>query len=191
VPIGNVTGLGLKEAVRPGTFDGSVAVNDAVPWKHELLSVTVEDAELPATMTPGEGGEAPRPKLPVIVIVTLAVWTSDPAAPVVVTVYVPAGVEDEICKVKSEELEIPGFMLTLALGLNEVDMLATLGEREAVKPTLPEKPKLVSVIVEEAPPEPHTKVETWLAFIVKSAFTVTEIVTECGIVPLTAFKVTM
>jgi hypothetical protein len=55
---------------------------------------------------------------------------------------------------------MPGFMLTLALGLNEADMLATLGEREAVKLTLPEKPKLVSVIVDEAPPEPHTKVET-------------------------------
>jgi len=87
-----VTGLGLKEAVRPGILGGSVAVSDTVPWKHELLSVTVDEVEPPATITPGEGEDATMPKLPVIVIVTLAVCTIDPAVPVVVTVYVPAGV---------------------------------------------------------------------------------------------------
>jgi len=53
-----------------------------------------------------------------------------------------------------------------------------LGDREAVKLKLPEKPRLLSVIVDEAPPEPHTTVVTWLALIVKSAFTVTDTLTE-------------
>ena len=98
--------------------------------------------------------------------------------------------EGAICKVKSEELDVPGFRLTLALGLNEVEIPSTLGDREAVRLKLPEKPRLLSVIVDEAPPEPHTTVVTWLELIVKSAFTVTDTLTECEMLPLTAFKVT-
>jgi len=48
--------------------------------------VTVDVAELPATITPGEGGELIMPKLPVIVNVILALWSIDPAVPVIVTV---------------------------------------------------------------------------------------------------------
>jgi len=48
--------------------------------------VTVDAVALPATITPGEGGELIMPKLPVIVNVILALWTIDPAVPVIVTV---------------------------------------------------------------------------------------------------------
>jgi hypothetical protein len=85
-PRGIVTGLGLKEAVRPGTFEGRLAVRESVPWRQALLSVTVDTVGLPATTTLGEEGEAVMPKLPVIVKVTLAVCTTEPAVPVMVTV---------------------------------------------------------------------------------------------------------
>lgn len=81
--------------------------------------------------------------------------------------------------------------MTLALGLKDVEILGTLGETEPVKLTLPAKPKLLRVIEDEAPPEPHTIVATWLALMVKSALTVTETVTECVRAPLTAFNVTV
>ena len=48
--------------------------------------MTVDVVELPATIMPGEGGEVTMPKLPVIVNVTLVLWTIDPAVPVIVTV---------------------------------------------------------------------------------------------------------
>ena len=48
--------------------------------------MTVDVVELPATITPGEGGEVTMPKLPVMANVTLALWTIDPAVPVIVTV---------------------------------------------------------------------------------------------------------
>ena len=48
--------------------------------------MTVDVVELPATITPGEGGEVTMPKLPVMAKVTLALCTIDPAVPVIVTV---------------------------------------------------------------------------------------------------------
>lgn len=66
--------------------------------------------------------------------------------------------------------------MTLALGLKDVKMLGVLGETDALRITLPEKPRLLSVIVDDAPPEPHNTGPIGPALRVKSALTVNETV---------------
>ncbi len=80
--------------------------------------------------------------------------------------------------------------MTLGLGLKDAEMLCAVGEMDAVRLTLPEKPRLLSVIVDDAA-ELHTTGLIWLADRVKSALMVTEMLVGWEIVPLIAFRVTV
>jgi len=86
-------------------------------------------------------------------------------------------------------VELPELSETVGLGSYVVVMLGTFGERLDVRTTLPEKPRLLSVIVDEAPPSPHTTGAIWPALNVKSGLTVTETVAAWLIAPLAPFTV--
>jgi len=87
--------------------------------------------------------------------------------------YVPAGVAAVVAIVNVEVPVEPGVRLML-VGLNAKVIPVAAGETVADNATLPVKPRLLEVIVEEAePPAVKLAGDAALAAIVKSAVTIT------------------
>lgn len=71
------------------------------------------------------------------------------------------------------ELAVPPVVSGRMLGLKDVAIPLVGGETVAVKATVPEKPKLLTPTLADAPAEPHTGAEICTAVIVKLGVTMT------------------
>ena len=122
-------------------------------------------------------------KSPVTVIVNMTEWATSPLLPVTVTLYVPAGVTLVVEKVRVETPEPPADN---PIGLTVKDTEAPVAEAgtAAERVTVPVRPLLLNPIVVIAT-LPATKGGGLVGdeLIVKSGFTVTWTLAECGLVP--------
>ncbi len=112
------------------------------------------------------------------VTITLTEWVREPPVPVIVMEYVSGGMEAIVVIVRVDVPVEPRVKLTL-VGSNVAVGPVVEGETDAVRLTLPVKPRLFRVIVEVAePPAMKLLGLAGVAEMVKSGVTVTVTVAE-------------
>jgi hypothetical protein len=147
---------GTNETERPVAEVGTVPVKDTLPVKPMLPSVTVEVAEPPATKFEGVIGPAENEKSGSTITLIDAEDDKDPLVPVTVIRYDPDGVLLLVDMVMVALLCPPGASVML------VGLSAPKGPSDvaggAAKLTVPEKPRLPTVIVDVADPPATNRV---------------------------------
>lgn len=169
-----------------------VADSATVPLKPVLDMVHVDIAEPAGRMLAGLAGPQETENVPPATVrVTVAVWLMVPLIPVMVIVYVPAGVDAVVPIVRVEVPLEPGVRGML-VGAKVKLMPVAAGETVAESATLPVKPRLLAVIVEVADcPEVIVLGVAALAASVKSAAIVIETVAVWDTVPAVPVTVTV
>lgn len=157
-PPGVKLGPALRETARLVPEGVVIAERPTLPVSPRLETVSAEVADPPATMLDGLGARAAIVKSGVSVTTTAGelVREKDPLTPVIVTVYDPEGVEDEVEIVNVSVPVDPGVRSTEAALRVDVRPDAC-GEMEAARLTVPVNPKLLTLIADVVWP-PLTKV---------------------------------
>jgi hypothetical protein len=178
---------GTNETESPVAETGTLAVNDTLPVKPMLSSVTLEVAEPPATKFDGVTGPAEIEKSGSTITLIDAEDERDGLVPVTVIRYDPDGVLLVVVMVIVEVPCPPGDNVRL-VGLRIPNGPSDVAGGED-RLTDPEKPRLLTVIVDVADPPATNRVRAFgEAVTVKPEPTVTviwEVCTSDPTVPVT------
>lgn len=136
LPGPNVTNAGLRDAASPTAPEGIVTLRFTAPDKPKLTIVSVDTDEPPAMKLPGDGGLTVKTKSALTMNEMVAFCARLPLLPVMVTAYVPDGVDAVVPIARTAPAVAPGVSVTLVV-LKENVKPDTIGVESVTVPLKP------------------------------------------------------